>query len=261
MKTAADSVRTEPRLALITGSARRVGAVIAETLHARGWTVFIHYRQSEAEASALAARLNSLRPDSACILQADLNRPEAPQQLAERVLALTGGKLDALINNASSFYPTPAGSATLDQWDDLFASNARAPFFLSQALSPALAACRGSIVNIVDIHASRPFRDYPVYCMAKAALAMMTRALAKDLAPRVRVNGVAPGAILWPEEHSESVIDPAVQAKILSGVPLGRLGAPEDIARTVAFLVEDAPYITGQIIAVDGGRSQTLGEE
>ncbi|HEX5361503.1 MAG TPA: pteridine reductase [Fluviicoccus sp.] len=261
MKTAPDSVRTEPRLALITGSARRVGAVIAETLHARGWTVFIHYRQSEAEASALAARLNALRPDSACILQADLNQPAAPRQLAERLLALTGGRLDALINNASSFYPTPAGSATLAQWDDLFASNARAPFFLSQALTPALAACHGSIVNIVDIHASRPFRDYPVYCMAKAALAMMTRALAKDLAPRVRVNGVAPGAILWPEEHSESVIDPAVQAKILSGVPLGRLGAPADIARTVAFLVEDAPYITGQIIAVDGGRSQTLGEE
>lgn len=261
MKTASDPARTDARKVLITGSARRVGAVIADVLHERGWTVYIHYRQSEADARALAARLNDRRPDSAFLLQADLNRPEAPQALADRLLTHTGGRLDALVNNASSFYPTPAGTATLAQWDDLFASNARAPFFLSQALTPALTAAGGGIVNIVDIHASRPFRDYPVYCMAKAALAMMTRALAKDLAPRVRVNGVAPGAILWPEEHSESVIDPAVQARILSGIPLGRPGAPVDIARTVAFLLEDAPYITGQIIAVDGGRSQTLGVE
>lgn len=251
MTTAPDSVRTEPRLALITGSARRVGAVIAETLHARGWTVFIHYRQSEAEAAALAARLNTLRPDSAHILQADLNQPAAPGELAARVLALTGGRLDTLINNASSFYPTPAGSATLAQWDDLFASNARAPFFLSQALTPALAAAQGCIVNIVDIHASRPFRDYPVYCMAKAALSMMTLALARELGPEVRVNAVAPGAVLWPESGKAY----ADQQELVARTALKRAGSPDDVAGAVLYLLRDAGYVTGQTIKVDGGRS------
>ncbi len=254
-------LRTDAPIALITGSALRVGAVIADTLHARGWTVLIHYRRSEAEACALADRLNAHRPASAQAVQADLNRPEAPEHLAAKVLALTGGRLDGLVNNASSFYPTPVGTATLAHWDDLFASNARAPYFLSQSLAPALRAARGGIVSIVDIHAERPFRDHPVYCMAKAALAMMTKALAKDLAPEVRVNGVSPGAILWPDPDSPSAIPDAVQTQILDGIPLGRLGAPQDIAGAVAFLLADAPYISGQILAVDGARLTTLGAE
>ncbi len=248
------------KVALVTGSAQRVGAAIIKDLHARGWCVIIHYRHSEQAALRLADDLNSQRPQSAFTLKLDLQQPLAAQQLAEQALNITG-RIDALVNNASTFYPTPIGEATLDAWDDLFASNARAPFFLSQALAPALTKSRGCIVNIVDIHARRPFKQHTVYCMAKAALAMMTMSLAKELAPAVRVNGVAPGAILWPEDNTPSAIASATQQQILASVPLARSGSPEDIARTVAFLIEDAPYITGQIIAVDGGRTHTLGVE
>lgn len=251
---------SEAKVALVTGSAQRVGAAIIKELHNRGWRVIIHYRHSEQAALTLAEHLNSQRADSALTIQLDLQQPLAAQQLAAQALSLTG-RIDALINNASTFYPTPIGAASLDAWDDLFASNARAPFFLSQALAPALKQHHGCIVNIVDIHASRPFKQHTVYCMAKAALAMMTMSLAKELAPDIRVNGVAPGAILWPEDNTPSAIASTTQQQILASVPLARSGSPEDIARTVAFLIEDAPYITGQIIAVDGGRTHTLGVE
>ena len=245
------------KVVLVTGSAQRVGAAIIKNLHARGWRVIIHYRHSEQAALKLAENLNRQRPDSTFTLKADLQQHAHIQQLGEHALQLTG-RMDALVNNASTFYPTAIGSATLADWDDLMISNARAPFFLSQALTPALTESRGCIVNIVDIHATRPFKQHTIYCMAKAALGMMTASLAKELAPYVRVNGVAPGAILWPEDHTPSAIASNTQQQILASVPLARSGSPEDIARTVAFLIEDAPYITGQIIAVDGGRMHTL---
>lgn len=245
---------------LVTGGAQRVGAAIVQHLHAQGWTVIIHYRHSQQAAMSLQNKLNQIRAHSAFCLYANLDNIEEINALPQKVLALTDG-IDGLINNASTFYPTPMGTAMLNAWDDLMSSNARAPFFLSQALLPLLQKTRGCIVNIVDIHAQKPFKDYPVYCMAKAALQSMTYALAKDLAPHIRVNGVAPGAILWPETHSNSAISAESQQQIMAGIPLQRLGCPEDIAKTVSFLMNDAPYITGQIIAVDGGRSLTLGVE
>jgi pteridine reductase len=251
---------TTAKVALVTGSGQRVGAAIIRHLHARGWCVIIHYRHSADAAVRLADELNRQRTGSAITLRANLDDLTDIQALTEQAPACFG-RLDALVNNASTFYPTPIGQATLADWDDLFSSNARAPFFLSQALAPALKQTQGCIVNIVDIHASRPFRQHTVYCMAKAALQMMTLSLARELAPEIRVNGVAPGAILWPEAGSVSAIAGEVQQQILASVPLARSGTPEDIAHTVGFLVNDAPYITGQIIAVDGGRSQTLGTE
>lgn len=241
---------TDRKVALVTGAARRLGAATAELLHERGWRVLVHCRASHAEADALAAALNARRPDSCRVLQADLLQDAEVTRLAQAALA-AWSRVDALVNNASAFYPTPVGDTTAAQWDDLFASNARAPFFLSQALAPELRRRRGAIVNLIDIHAARPLRDHTVYCMAKAAHAMMTLSLARELAPDVRVNGVAPGAILWPGTGP----DAATQAGILAGIPLARLGEPADIARTIAFLLDEAPYITGQIIAVDGGRS------
>lgn len=248
------------KVALVTGSGQRVGAAIIRHLHAKGWCVIIHYRHSAQAAHSLADELNSVRPDSAATIKTNLDDVAALPLLAEQALAVYG-RVDALVNNASTFYPTPVGQATLADWDDLFSSNARAPYFLSQALAPALRSSNGCIVNIVDIHANRPFKQHTIYCMAKAALQMMTFSLAKELAPFVRVNGVAPGAILWPEAQSASAIADDTQQQILASVPLARSGAPEDIARTVAFLIEEAPYITGQIIAVDGGRTHTLGME
>lgn len=248
------------KVVLVTGSGQRVGAAIIRHLHSKGWRVIIHYRHSADAARTLATALNSVRADSAAIIKADLDDTDALNQLAQQALALFD-RLDALINNASTFYPTPIGKATRADWDDLFNSNALAPFFLSQALAPALKNSGGCIVNIVDIHATRPFRQHTIYCMAKAALQMMTFSLAKELAPDIRVNGVAPGAILWPDAQSPSAIANDTQQQILASVPLARSGTPEDIARTVAFLLDDAPYITGQIIAVDGGRTHTLGME
>jgi len=244
-------VSLDGRWALVTGAAKRIGAVIARTLHAAGANVAIHYNRSAAEADELAAELLRARPKSAFTIGADLSDIPAVERMAAQVLERTGAQLDVLVNNASNFYPTPIGTITLEQWDDLFGSNLKAPLFLSQALVPALRAARGVIVNIVDVHAQRPLRDHPVYGPAKAGLAMLTRSLAKDLGPDVRVNGVSPGAILWPDEGMSD----GLRAAIIKQTALKRAGTPEDIAAAVLFLVRDAPYVTGQIIAVDGGRS------
>ena len=242
---------SKSKVVLITGAADRLGAATVRELHRLGWRILLHYRHSQEKAEALAAELNINRPHSCHLLQADLANDAAVEKLAKDAQEVFS-QVDALINNASSFYPTPVGSTTTAQWDDLFSSNARAPFFLAQALAPELKRRGGAIVNMIDIHATQPLKEHTVYCMAKAAHAMLTRSLATELAPEVRVNGIAPGAILWPENQSA---DTRTQEKILGGIPLQRLGEPQDIARTIAFLLEDAPYITGQIIAVDGGRS------
>ncbi|HEY9181634.1 MAG TPA: pteridine reductase [Gammaproteobacteria bacterium] len=239
------------RWALVTGAAKRIGAVIARTLHEAGANVAIHYNRSAADAEQLAGELNRLRAKSAFTVAADMLDIDSVERMAKQVLERTAGKLDILVNNASNFYPTPIGTITPEQWHDLMSSNLKAPLFLSQALLPALRAARGVIINIVDVHSQRPLRDHPVYGAAKAGLAMLTRSLAKDLGPQVRVNGVSPGAILWPDEGMSD----ALRAAIVKQTALKRSGEPEDIARTVLFLVRDAPYITGQIIAVDGGRS------
>ena len=234
----------------MTGAARRIGAAIVTRLHADGAHVAIHYRGSAGAAEALAASLNERRPDSAATFQADLCNSEEIPGLVEDVVAW-GGRLDGLVNNASTFYPTPIGDITEREWNDLVGSNFKAPLFLSQAAVPHLRESRGAIVNIVDIHAQRPLHNHPVYGPAKAALAMLTRSLAKDLAPRIRVNGVSPGAILWPEGG----MNDAAKETILRQVPLERAGEPDDIAGCVLYLMRDASYVTGQIIAVDGGRS------
>jgi len=238
------------KVILVTGAARRIGAAIVTCLHENGARVAIHYRGSANEARSLAATLNKLRADSAAIFQADLLETRSLPALVEAVVEW-GGRLDGLVNNASSFYPTPIGDITEQHWDDLVGSNLKAPLFLSQAAAKYLQESRGAIVNIVDIHANRPLRDHAVYGSAKAGLAMLTRSLAKDLAPHVRVNGVSPGAIMWPENG----ITEAIQQNILSQIPLERPGDPADIAGCVLYLLRDASYVSGQIIAVDGGRS------
>ena len=238
------------KTALITGGAARLGAATARLLHAAGAGVLIHYRRSAAAAEALRDELLSRRPGSAATVQGDLLDPASWPKLVEAATAFGGG-LDILINNASSYYPTPVGSATIEQWDELFGSNARAPFFLSQAAAPELRRRRGCIVNLVDIHAERPNADHPVYCMAKAANAMMVKALARDLAPEVRVNGIAPGAAMWPED----ALADAQKQEILKRIPMQRAAGAEQIAAAVMFMVSGPDYITGQILAVDGGRS------
>ncbi len=238
------------RVVLVTGAARRIGAAIVTRLQQNGARVAIHYRGSADEAEALAAELNNEREDSATTLQADLLDTGALPELIKRVVDWGGG-LDVLVNNASTFYPTPVGEITEEHWTDLVGSNFKAPLFLSQAAAPHLRDTNGTIVNLVDIHSQRPLRNHPVYGPAKAALAMLTRSLAKDLAPEIRVNGVSPGAILWPEDGMSD----AAQETILQQVPLARAGDPSDIAGCVLYLVRDATYVTGQIIAVDGGRS------
>ena len=238
------------KVILVTGAARRIGAAIVTRLHEDGARVAIHYRGSADDAESLAKNLNRARADSAAVFKADLLNIEAIEPLVGAVVKW-GGRLDALVNNASSFYPTPVGSITEAQWDELIGSNLKAPLFLSQASADHLRSTNGVIVNIVDIHAERPLRDHAVYGSAKAGLAMLTRSLAKDLAPDVRVNGVSPGAILWPENG----MTPSVQKSILEQIPLARAGDPQDIAGCVLYLLRDATYITGQIISVDGGRS------
>lgn len=243
---------SERRVALITGAAHRLGAEIARHLHQAGLRVLIHYRNSSTSADALAAELNSLHHDSARTLAADLLDLAAIEQLAHAALQ-AWGRVDVLINNASTYYPTPVGSITSTHWDDLIGSNLRAPLFLSQALAPSLKAGSGSIVNMVDIHAEKPLHGHPVYSVAKAGLAMLTRSLAIELGPEVRVNAVAPGIILWPERE----LSDTEKSAMLERVVLGRKGEPNDIAKTVCFLALDARYVTGQILAVDGGRSLT----
>lgn len=238
------------KVVLVTGAARRIGAAIVTRLHEHGAVVAIHYRSSAKDADALAGRLNKKRSDSAATFQADLlDMRQIPQLIA--AVCEWRGRLDGLVNNASTFYPTPVGSITEAHWEDLMGSNLKVPLFLSQAAAPELEKRNGAIVNIVDIHSQRPLRNHAVYGPAKAGLAMLTRSLAKDLAPQIRVNGVSPGAILWPEDGMSD----AAQQSILRQVPLQRPGDPDDIAGCVLYLLRDAGYVTGQIIAIDGGRS------
>src|SRR5450631_3911820 len=244
------SQRLSGRTALITGGARRVGAAIVRALHGAGANVVIHCHRSLAAARGLAAELKSVRPDSAAVIACDLLDTEA-------LPGLIGGAhecfaaLHLLVNNASTFYPTPFGAITLANWDDLLGTNLRAPLLLTQAVAPELRRTRGAVVNIVDIHGLRPLRDHAVYSVAKAGLIMLTRALARELAPDVRVNAIAPGPVLWPD----APMPEAQKEKIIDKTPLHRRGSPEDIARAVLFFASEAPFVTGQILAVDGGRS------
>jgi len=243
----------QDKVALVTGAARRVGAAIARRLHGAGARVVLHHRGAEEEAARLEAELNAARKDSALRLKGDLLAPIAPQALVGAALE-RWQRLDLLVNNASTFYATALGAIEAAQWEELIGANLRAPLFLAQTAAPHLAAVRGAIVNIVDIHAERPLKGYVVYSVAKAGLAALTRALALELAPQVRVNAVAPGAIAWPEDGQ---FDARERERIVATTPLGRIGAPEDIAQAVHYLAT-APFVTGHMLAVDGGRSLTL---
>jgi len=237
------------RTALVTGGARRLGAALVRALHGAGANVVIHYRGSKTDAEALATTLETRRPDSVALVQGDLLDTAALPGIVERAAAACGG-LDILVNNASSFYPTPVGEITEAHWDELIGSNLKAPLFLSQAAAPWLKRRGGLIINMVDVHARRPLAGHPVYCAAKAGLAMLTYSLARELGPEIRVNGIAPGAILWPE----SGIGDEEKAATVAGIPLGRVGGPEDIAACALYLAGAGSYINGQVIAVDGGR-------
>jgi pteridine reductase len=236
---------------LVTGAARRIGAAIARSLHASGANVVLHCHRSVAEAESLAADLNDARPGSCTVVQGDLLDVARVPSLVEEA-ARAFGRLDGLVNNASSFYPTPFGTIGANEWEDLIGSNLRAPLFLAQAAAPRLREARGAVVNLVDIHAERPLKDFIVYSIAKSGLAGLTRALALELGPEVRVNGVAPGAILWPD--GDAHFAPTEKARILDQTPLARIGHPEDVAGAVKYLLFDATFVTGQILAVDGGR-------
>ncbi len=240
---------------LVTGGAKRIGAAISRSLHQAGANLIVHCNRSRSEADALAAELNGVRAKSAAVVQGDLLAFNALKGLVHQAQSCFG-RLDGLVNNASTFYPTPLGRIEEDHWNELIDANLKAPLFLAQAAAPFLRAAQGSIVNIIDIHAERPLKNFVIYTMAKAGLAGMTRSLAVELAPEVRVNGVAPGAILWPdagEDYSGSE-----RERIVAQTPLQRVGAPADIAGAVKYLLLDAPYISGQILAVDGGRSIAL---
>jgi pteridine reductase len=244
---------SERPVVLITGAARRVGRVIARTLHAAGYDLALHYRSAQAEAMQLAAELEARRADSVLLLGADLAHvAELPKVVLRSVQRF--GRLDGLVNNASAFFATAIGATSEAQWDELFASNAKAPFFLAQAAAPHLRAARGAIVNLVDIYAERPLPHHTVYCMAKAANAMLVMSLARELGPEVRVNGVAPGAVLWPESGKSTV----EQQELIGKSALRRSGAPEDVAGAVLYLLRDATFVTGQILKVDGGRMLTV---
>lgn len=243
----------EQRVVLVTGGARRVGAAIVRALHGRGLAVVLHHRDAGPEARALKAELETQRPHSVVLAQADLLTAAAAATVVAAAMAAFG-RLDMIVNNASSFYPTPLATATSGDWDDLIGTNVKAPFFLIQAAGAALAARGGAIVNIVDIHADRPLKGYPIYSIAKAGLVMLTKSLARELAPAVRVNAIAPGTILWPQHG----VDDHQKREILARIPQRRSGDPADIAAACAFLLLDAPYVTGQVLAVDGGRSVVL---
>ena len=241
------------KVALVTGAARRIGATTVKMLHQHGATVVVHYRNSKTDAEQLCDDLNKIRPNSCFIQQAELAEVDSLAKMVDAVIK-QAGRLDILINNASSFFPTKVGEITEDHWDNLFASNLKAPLFLSQAAAPHLIKRQGCIVNMVDIHAERPLAEHPVYCAAKAGLLMLTKSLAKELGPQVRVNGVSPGAILWPEADGNSAEVTLEHQALLDKTSLKREGSPDDIAQAVYFLVAEAPYITGHIIPVDGGR-------
>ena len=251
-KTIANSLAGQ--VILVTGAARRVGAAVASHLHARGATMAIHYRNSVLEADALADHFNAARSSSAFLVRADLDEMAELSGLIDQVIA-KAGRLDALVNNASTFFPTPIGQIDEKAWHRLVGSNFMAPLFLSQAAAPHLRAAKGSIVNITDVHAERPLKGFPLYCAAKGALLTLTRALAVELGPEVRVNAVAPGPILWPEDQLE---DLAGRRATIEHTLLKREGSPDDIAGAVGFLVADAGYITGQVINIDGGRTAHL---
>ena len=242
------------KVVLITGGAKRVGAATCRRLHASGANLMLHYRESAGEARLLQAELNNQRKDSVALIQADLLDLGKLQATIDQTLQ-TFGKLDALVNNASSFFQTPVGEITAAQWEDLIGTNLRAPMFLAQAAAPALKKSQGAIVNITDIHAERPLKNYVVYSVAKAGLVGLTRSLARELAPEVRVNAVAPGPILWPDDEA---FDELSRQRIISHTPLKREGTPEDIAKAVHYLLADATYVTGETINVDGGRHVAL---
>ena len=244
------------KVALVTGSARRIGAVTVRALHQQGATVVVHYRNSADDAKALCDELNAIRASSCSIKQAELSNVDSLQQMIDRIISEIG-RLDILVNNASSFYPTAVGEIKESDWDNLMGSNLKAPLFLSQAAAPHLKKTQGCIVNMVDIHSERPLREHPVYCSAKAGLAMLTKSLAKELGPEIRVNGVSPGAIMWPEADEADNGSPEMIAQhqsILDKTSLKKSGSAEDIANAILFLVTQADYITGHIIPVDGGR-------
>ncbi|KPK56731.1 MAG: pteridine reductase [Thiotrichales bacterium SG8_50] len=244
----------DDKVVLITGAAHRIGATTARMLHAQGMRLVLHYRGSRDAAHVLQEELNARRPESVTLLQADLLAAAGLPKLIQDAAA-QWQRLDVLINNASTFYPTPVGTVTEQHWQDLLGTNLKAPFFLSQAAAPHLRKHHGCIVNIVDIHADRPLREYPVYSIAKAGLVMLTKALAAELGPEVRVNAVAPGAILWPEKEE---LDDVAKQRIISRTFLKRQGHPEDIARAALFLIRDAGYMSGQVLTVDGGRSLNM---
>ena len=248
-----DNMSNSQKTVLITGGARRIGNVIAHLLHASGFNIMIHYRSSSSDADKLITDLNNIRADSAASVQGDLLDVNCIPRIIEQTID-TFGRLDVLINNASTFYPTPIELIDNEFWTDLVGSNLKAPMFMVKSATKHLRDNNGCIINIVDIYARTPLSNHPIYCSAKAGLEMLTKSLARDLAPEIRVNGVSPGAILWPEHetHTEK------QDELLKKVPMGRMGTPEDIAKTVRFLIEDGTYITGQIIAVDGGRSVVI---
>jgi pteridine reductase len=237
------------KVVLVTGAARRIGAVIAAAFHGDGARVAVHYRSSKAEAEALVGRLNAERPNSARAFQADLADAAACDALPMTV-ARAFGRLDVLVNNASTFYPTPLGTITPDQFDDLIGSNLRAPLFLAQAAAPELAKREGLVLNIADIHGLRPLGRHAVYCAAKAALVMLTRSLARELGPAVRVNAIAPGPVLWPENG----VDEQLRERIVARTALQRAGSPEDVAKAALFFAKNAPFVTGEVLTVDGGR-------
>jgi pteridine reductase len=252
------TISNEAKCVLVTGGAKRIGAETVRLLHQAGYNTVIHCRSSRQSADELAEQLNNIRADSAKVIQADLDNENIYNSLIEQAY-LCWNRLDVLVNNASSFYPTPVGSITLDDWNNLVNSNMKAPLFLAQAAAPYLEKTQGNIINMIDIHGQRPMKDHTVYCAAKAGLAMLTLSLAKELGPEIRVNGVAPGAILWPASDGANG-DMPEQTKnlILERTALKKPGQPIDIARTILFLIKDADYITGQIIAVDGGRSLNI---
>lgn len=243
---------SSPKVALITGAARRIGAEIARTLHCHGYRLALHAHTSREALEALREELELQRSDSVVMLHGDLNDNETPTYLVDACIAHFG-RLDALVNNASNFYPTPLGEATPAQWDDLFSVNARAPFFIAQAAAPFLRQVQGAIVNITDLHAQTPMRAHPIYSAAKAALQMLTASLALELAPEVRVNAIAPGAILWPEAGKSE----ASQQALLTRTPLARTGTALEIAEAVRWLLDDARYLTGDTLHLDGGRRLT----
>ncbi len=251
----AQNTHLEDKVVLITGGAKRVGAAICRRLHAAGANLMVHYHSSATEARALKAELNAARADSVAVIQSDLLKMAALSGLIKETVKVFG-RLDALINNASSFYPTPVGEITEKAWDDLIGTNLKVPLFLSQAAAKELRKAHGCIVNIIDIHAEFPMKNYVVYTAGKGGLLALTRSLARELGPEVRVNGIAPGTILWPDD--ESWQDEISRQRIINQTALKRIGEPDDIAKAVEFLIAAAPYVTGQVIAVDGGRSVNL---